>query len=116
MSGHTNVSTVERDYRAVKRGNRETAFPLPLFRALERGAPTKFHVHSLVLEDLGNIAMDVMEKIYFCPENIYIYFTLLVNNRLQPVAQSSPQFCKLPTYYRISKLFNVMVLKVTALT
>ena len=97
MSGHMNVSTVELDYRAVKRGNLETASPLPLFQALERGAPTKFHVHSLVLEDLGNIARDVMEKIYFCPENIYIYFILLVNNRLQPVAQSSPQFCKLPT-------------------
>lgn len=79
MSGNMSVSTFELDYRAVKWGNLETTFPLPLLQALERGAPIIFHVHSLVLEDLGNMAKDVME-IYFCPETINIYFTLLVNN------------------------------------
>ena len=82
---------------SCEEGKSGNCLPSSIASGTGRGAPTKFHVHSLVLEDLGNIARDVMETISFCPENIYIYFTLLVNNRLQPVAQSSPQFCKLHT-------------------
>lgn len=42
MSGNMNVSTGELDYGAVKRGNLETAFPLPLLRALEEEHPLNF--------------------------------------------------------------------------
>lgn len=32
-------------------------------------------------EDLSNMVREVMEKIYFCIKNIYIYFTILVSKR-----------------------------------
>ena len=82
MSGSRNVTTRELDYRAMKWGNLgKKHFSLPTVSCIGKTSSHLDHFPRLVSEDLSNMVREVMEKIYFCIENIYIYFTFLVNKR-----------------------------------